>query len=185
MICDWPSWKENTSCLGEAEYSSSDTTRPSVNYAKDGLDQSFPITGLGWSKNRYHLWMWPLLASQQPFSCVLGHFRHGDDNRPNKQPGYPSGQCEGSLLQLGFQTEFMITWLMRVMKHTSKQRWDILTKNHSHRFKPSPFSPRCVYQRNWNLLILKQNIQDLPPGVCTRGPGSQLHNLWWSCWRRC
>ena len=78
MICDWPSWKENTSCLGEAEYSSSDTTRPSVNYAKDGLDQSFPITGLGWSKNRYHLWMWALWGSQQPFSCVLGHFRHDD-----------------------------------------------------------------------------------------------------------
>ena len=78
MICDWPSWKENTSCLGKAEYSSSNTTRPSVNYAKDGLDQSFPITGLGWSKNRYHLWMWALWGSQQPFSCVLGHFRHGD-----------------------------------------------------------------------------------------------------------
>ena len=78
MICDWPSWKENTTCLGEAEYSSSDTTRPSVNYAKDGLDQSLPITGLGWSKKRCHLWMWALWGSQQPFSCVLGHFRHGD-----------------------------------------------------------------------------------------------------------
>ena len=40
-------------------------TRPSVNYAKDWLD----------------LW-----GSQQPFSCVFGHFRHSD-KQPTEQPG--------------------------------------------------------------------------------------------------
>ena len=40
-------------------------TRPSVNYEKDWLD----------------LW-----GSQQPFSCVFGHFRHGD-KQPTEQPG--------------------------------------------------------------------------------------------------
>ena len=82
--------------------------------------------------------MWPLLGSQQPFSCVLGHFRHGDDNRPNKQPGYPSGQCEGSLLQLGFQTEFMITWLMRVMKQL-----EFINPQTDY----TRLTTRCVYQR--------------------------------------
>ena len=28
-------------------------------------------------------------GSQKPFSCVLGHFRHGDNRTPN-QPGDPS-----------------------------------------------------------------------------------------------
>ena len=47
-------------------------TRPSVNYAKDWLD----------------LW-----GSQQPFSCVFGHFRHGD-----KQPTEQLGDPRASLL---------------------------------------------------------------------------------------
>ena len=33
---------------------------------------------------RFSLWMWPLGSSQQPFSCVLGHFWHGDKQ---SQPG--------------------------------------------------------------------------------------------------
>ena len=55
--------------------------RPGVNYAKDWLDQFFLFPGLVWSVIGYHLWMWELWDSQQPFSWVLGHLRHGDDNR--------------------------------------------------------------------------------------------------------
>ena len=33
----------------------------------------------------YHSWMWSLWGSQQPFFCVFGHFRHGDE-RTNEQP---------------------------------------------------------------------------------------------------
>ena len=54
--------------------------RPSVNYAKDWLDQLFLFSGL----EKVSPWMWPLGGSQQPFSCILGHFRHGD-TQPNKQ----------------------------------------------------------------------------------------------------
>ena len=37
---------------------------------------------------RVSLWMWPRGGSQQPFSCVLGHFPHGDkqtNERTNNQ----------------------------------------------------------------------------------------------------
>ena len=34
-----------------------DVTRPSVNYAKDWLDQSFLSPGLVWSKNDFSLWI--------------------------------------------------------------------------------------------------------------------------------
>ena len=46
----------------------------------------------GWSYlvwKRVSLWMWSLGGSQQPFSCVLGHFRHGV-KRTNEQSGDPS-----------------------------------------------------------------------------------------------
>ena len=33
--------------------------------------------------------LWSLGDNEQPFSCVLGHFRHGD-NRTTKQPADPS-----------------------------------------------------------------------------------------------
>ena len=54
-------------------------TRPCVNYAKDWLDQLFLIPGLVWCGKGYHLW-----DSQKPFSCVLGHFRHGDKQATNQ-----------------------------------------------------------------------------------------------------
>ena len=46
--------------------------------------------------------MWPLGGSQQqPFSCVLGHFRHGDIERTTRwsycKPAFD--QWEGSFLQ--------------------------------------------------------------------------------------
>ena len=54
--------------------------RPSVNYAKDWLDQLiFLFPGLVWK--RFLPWMWSLGVSQQPFSCVLGNFPYGDDNQ--------------------------------------------------------------------------------------------------------
>ena len=63
--------------------------RPSVNYAKDWLDQLiFLFPGLVWK--RFLPSMWSLGVSQQPFSCVLGNFPHGDDNQTNEQPGDPS-----------------------------------------------------------------------------------------------
>ena len=48
---------------------------------------SFPWSYLVWK--RVSLWMWSLGGSQHPFSCVLGHFRRGDD-QTNEQPGDPS-----------------------------------------------------------------------------------------------
>ena len=59
-------------------------TRPSVNHAKDWLGQLFLIPGLVWSGKEYRLWMWSLWGSQQAFSCVLGLFRHGDNQTTTK-----------------------------------------------------------------------------------------------------
>ena len=86
--------------------------RPSVNYAKDCLDKLFPFPGLVWPGKLFHLGLWP------PFSCVLGHFWHGDNqptNQPNKQPTILVQACswpvwEGSLLQ----------FLVRVEGHSHK-----------------------------------------------------------------
>ena len=58
-------------------------TRPSVNHAKDYIGQLFLIPGLVWSGKGYHLWMWSLWGSQQPFCCVT-------TTRPNDQPCDPS-----------------------------------------------------------------------------------------------
>ena len=47
-----------------------------------------PFIPLSWSclvSKRVSLWMWSPGGSQQPFSCGLGHFRHGDNNRTNNQ----------------------------------------------------------------------------------------------------
>ena len=49
--------------------------RSSINYAKDWLDQRVS-----------HICMWSLGVSQQPFSCVLGQFRHDGDKQPTEQP---------------------------------------------------------------------------------------------------
>ena len=51
-----------------------------------------PFIPLSWSClvwKRILLWMWSLGGRQQPFSCVLGHFRQGD-KQTNEQPGEPS-----------------------------------------------------------------------------------------------
>ena len=63
-------------------------TTQDPNHTKDWINQLFLIPGLIWSGKRFHLWMWSLWDSEQPFSCVLGLFRHGD-NQPTK-PGDPS-----------------------------------------------------------------------------------------------
>ena len=50
-----------------------------------------PFIPFSWSClvwKRVSLWMWSLGGSQQPFSCVLGHFQHGDEQtneRTNNQ----------------------------------------------------------------------------------------------------
>ena len=49
-------------------YSSSNTTRPSVDYAKDGLDQLFPIPGLRWSGKGYHF------NGCEQYGAVNNHF---------------------------------------------------------------------------------------------------------------
>ena len=54
-----------------------------------------PIISLSWFCSflkRVSLWMWSLGSSQQPFSCVLGHFWHwhGDNKQTNNVPGDPS-----------------------------------------------------------------------------------------------
>ena len=46
----------------------------------------FSWSCLAWK--RVSLWMWSLGGSQQPFSCVLGHFWHGDE-WTNNQPADP------------------------------------------------------------------------------------------------
>ena len=56
-----------------------------------GLFIPFSWSCLVWK--RVSLWLWSLGGSQQPFSSVLGHFRHGDEQtnkRTNEQPGEPS-----------------------------------------------------------------------------------------------
>ena len=64
---------------------------------------TWPIIPHFWSGKGYHLWMWSLRGSQQPFSCALGHFRHGDNQTNNQTTGWSSSkpaldQWEGSLL---------------------------------------------------------------------------------------
>ena len=68
-----------------------------------------PLIPFSWSClvwKRVSLWLWSLRGSQQPFSSVLGHFRHGDEQtneRTNNQVilvqacSWPV--WEGSLLQ--------------------------------------------------------------------------------------
>ena len=63
-------------------------TWPSVNYAKDWLDHSFLSLVLSSLEKSFTLDV-ITRGSQHPFSCVLGHFRHGDE-RTNNQPGDPS-----------------------------------------------------------------------------------------------
>ena len=72
---------------------------------------TWPIFPLSWSSVAWKIvspWMW------SPFSCVLGHFWHGD-NQPNKQLAILVQACswpvwEGSLLQ----------FLVRVEGHSHK-----------------------------------------------------------------
>ena len=45
-------------------------------------------------------------GSQQPFSCVFGHFRHGGDKQSTKQPGDPSA----SLLLTSEKAVFCNVW---------------------------------------------------------------------------
>ena len=47
-----------------------------------------PFIPLSWCGKGFHLWMWSLRGTQQPFSCVFGNFRHGDtwtNERPNNR----------------------------------------------------------------------------------------------------
>ena len=97
------SWaiKKASQTKSSTKYHRKSRTRPSVNYAKHWLDQLFLISGLVWSgKCIYHLWMWSLRDSQQPFFCVFGQFRHGD-TQPTNQPGDPCASlpliCEKSV----------------------------------------------------------------------------------------
>ena len=66
--------------------------RSSINYAKDWLDQRVS-----------HICMWSLGVSQQPFSCVLGQFRHDGDKQPTEQTNWLS---RASLLLTGEKTVF-------------------------------------------------------------------------------
>ena len=80
------------------------STTPSVNYAKDCLDQLFLIPGLFWSGKGYHLWMWSLWDSQQHF---FGHFWHVD-SQSIKQTGDPWE----SLLLTSENTVFCKNWTL-------------------------------------------------------------------------
>ena len=57
----------------------SDQTRPSVNYAKDWLDQRLPSPGLAWF-GKINI---PMTCSQPTFDLCARHFWHGDD-QPTK-----------------------------------------------------------------------------------------------------
>lgn len=51
-----------------------------------------PFIPLSWSClvwRRILLWMWSLGGRQQPFSCVLGHFQHGDERTNERTTGWP------------------------------------------------------------------------------------------------
>ena len=68
-----------------------------------------PFIPFSWSClvwKRVSLWLWSLGGSQQPFSSVLGHFRHGDDQM-NEQPGDPSASL---LLTSVRRQSFAICW---------------------------------------------------------------------------
>ena len=55
-----------------------DENKTQCHPCKDWLGQLFLIPGLVWKRvSPFHRWMCSLSGSQQPFSCVLGHFRHG------------------------------------------------------------------------------------------------------------
>ena len=50
-----------------------------------------PFIPFSWSClvwKRVLLWIWSLGGSQQPFFCVLGHFRHGDKQTNNQPTGW-------------------------------------------------------------------------------------------------
>ena len=60
-----------------------------------------PIFPFSWYKlvwKRISHWMWSLRGSQKPFSCVLGHFRHGDNQTNNRTTNW----VRSSLLQLKY-----------------------------------------------------------------------------------
>ena len=95
--------------------------------AKDWLDHSFLFPGLVfWYGNwkRVSLWMWSLGGSQQPFSCVLGHFRHVDE-QTNKQPTRWSlcnpalDQWEGCKNYMPMN-QFGLQWQITSVKHWQK-----------------------------------------------------------------
>ena len=101
-------------------------TRPSVNYAKDWLDQFFLIPGQVWSGKGYHLWMSSLWGTQKTFSCALGHFQHGEE-RTNKRTTRWS-QCkpalkqwEGSLLQYFFLSNCFFQDVLRRLRGDTLQ----------------------------------------------------------------
>ena len=64
-----------------------------------------PFIPFSWSClvwKRVLLWIWSLGGSQQPFFCVLGHFRHGHEQTNNRVilvQACPWPVWEGSLLQ--------------------------------------------------------------------------------------
>ena len=57
-------------------------TRPSVNYAKDWLDQLFLIPGLVWSGKGYNLWMWSLWGVNNHFPVYWAIFSMVTSERP-------------------------------------------------------------------------------------------------------
>ena len=63
-----------------------DTTRPSVNYAKDWLGQLFLIPGLVWSRKGY-LWVWSKGQSTIIF-LYIRPFRHGDNQITKRTTGW-------------------------------------------------------------------------------------------------
>ena len=64
-------------------------TKPSVNYAKDWLDQ-FLINGLVWSEKVYHL-----CDHYGAVNSHFGHFQHGDEQLTKQTTGW--SKCKPTL----------------------------------------------------------------------------------------
>ena len=94
-------------CLGLFPKKSRFFFMPSLNKTQCQLCKRLagPFIPLSWSClvwKRILLWLWSIGGRQQPFSCVLGHFRHGHEqtnNGVNLVQACSWPVWEGSLLQ--------------------------------------------------------------------------------------
>ena len=135
-----------------------DQTRPSVNYAKDWLGQLFLFPGLVWSWKGFQLWMWSLGGSQQPFSCLLGHFWHGDNRTTNRvilEQAYFWPVRRQSFAKVKTLILRLCCSLKLVLTHTSLRQPEENCDNH-HQLQWPPFNDNDNIFNNFKIIVVNK-----------------------------